>query len=152
MTARAACSALLAIAMGCTSCSQLVRYTDDLVDARSGRSLFTRTPATVGGVVGLVVGVPVDIVALPVTYAVYASEDPLKRDALSTFLFPSFVLQHVGQLLGAPFDLIEWSAYRAWQEPETLTKEEVERREAELDVVDYSVFPVTPVYGRPSGG
>jgi hypothetical protein len=152
VTLRPAQVLLLAIAAGCAGCSQLVRYTDDLVDARSGRSLFTRTPATAGGAVGLVAGLPVDLVALPVTYAVYASQDPLKRDALSTFLFPSFVLQHVGQLIGAPFDVIEWGAYRAWQDPETLTKEEVERREAELDVVDYSVFPVTPVYGRPSGG
>jgi hypothetical protein len=74
------------------------------------------------------------------------------RDPLSIFLFPSFVLWHVGTLLGAPIDLVEWGVWRAWQGDEALTPEERERREAELDDFPFSVCPVTPIYPRPAGG
>jgi hypothetical protein len=135
----------------CASCAQLVAYPDALVDARTGRSLFTRVPATVGGVIGFTVGVPVDLVALPVTTAVHLAQDPLQRDVLSTFLFPSFVLWHIGTLIGAPIDLVEWGAFRAFRSPESLTAAEMEHCELELDQTDFSLFPVTPVYPRPTG-
>lgn len=148
MSVRPACAALLL----CAGCTQLVRYTDDLVDARTGRTVATRAPATAGGIVGFVAGVPIDLVALPVTYGVYATQDEYERDPVSIFLFPSFVLWHVGTLLGAPFDLMEWSLWRAWQPDDALTPEERERREAELDEVEFPVYPVTPIYPRPAGG
>jgi hypothetical protein len=140
--------ALLALCAGCA----LVRYTDALVDPRSGRTLATRMPAMFGGAVGFIVGVPVDVLALPVTYGVYATQDEATRDPLSIFLFPSFVLWHVGTLLGAPIDFVEWGAWRVWQGDEALTPEERERREAELDEFPFSVCPVTPIYPRPAGG
>jgi hypothetical protein len=146
---RAVASLLLVL---CAGCAQMVRYTDDLVDARTGRTLVTRMPATFGGVVGFVVGVPVDIVAVPVTFAVYQTQEETKRDPLSIFLFPSFLLWHIGTLVGAPIDLIEWGVYRAWQSDDALTDSERERREAELDEVEFTVFPVTPIYPRQTGG
>ena len=94
----------------CAGCTPIVRYTDELVSARSGRTFLTRTPATFGGIVGFIAGVPVDIVALPVTYVVYSAQDEVTRDPLSIFLFPSFVLWRVGTLVGAPIDSAEDSA------------------------------------------
>jgi hypothetical protein len=142
------CAALAVLA----SCTQLVRYTDDLVDERTGRSFVTRMPANFGAIVGFVAGVPVDILALPVTAVVYASQDELTRDPLSIFLFPSFVLWRVGALLGAPFDLVEWLTWRAWQPPDALTPEERERREAEIDENEWRDYPVQRIYPRQTGG
>jgi hypothetical protein len=148
-----ACRRYLAciLAAGIGGCTQVVTYTDELIDPRTGRGLFTRTPANFGAVTGFVVGVPISIVALPVTWPVYQMQSE-PRDALSTFLFPSFVLLHVGTLVGAPFDLLEWTFWRSWQPEETLTPEEVERRETELDARQWSEYPVTPIYPKPASG
>ncbi len=134
---------------GCTS---VVRYSDELVSARSGRTAFVRAPATLGGVLGFVVGVPIDIAAAPLAYVVYRWQSESDRDPLSTFLFPSFVLWRVGTLVAAPVDALEWAVWRWWQPPETLTQEERERFEAELDELhsQWSDYPVTPIY--PKGG
>ena len=136
----------------CAGCAQMVRYTDDLTDARTGRTFATLAPATFGGIVGFLVGIPVDVIALPASYLVYSTQDPVTRDQLSTFLFPSFVLWHVGTLLGVPFDLVEWAVWRAWAPDDALTPEERERRETELDDVEFPVYPVTPIYPCPAGG
>ena len=134
------------------SCTQVVQYTDALVDESTGRTAFTRVPATIGGIVGFVAGVPVDVAALPVTYSVYALQDEVTRDPLSIFLFPSFVLWRIGSLLGAPFDLVEWATYRHWQRDDALTREERELREAEIDALEWPDYPVETIYPRPSGG
>ena len=145
---------LLAVALlSAPSCSQLVQYTDELTDKRTGRTLFVRAPATLGGVVGFVVGIPVDIVALPITYAVYAYQDanePGGTDPLSILLFPSFFLWRAGSLIAAPFDMIEFAVYRAWRSPETLTREEREEIEFYHDDHVLPTYPVTPIY--PEGG
>jgi hypothetical protein len=131
------------------ACSHVVQYTNELVDARSGRTWFTRLPATVGGTVGFVVGVPVDIVAIPASWVVYVSQPKETRDVLSVFLFPSFVLWKAGALLGAPFDGLEWAAYRSWQPPQPVTQEERETIERAWDEAGWSTYPVTPVYPAP---
>lgn len=138
-------------AMLVAGCAPIVRYTDELVSARSGRTFVTQTPATFGGVVGFLVGVPVDVVALPATYAVYASQDEVTRDPLSIFLFPSFVLWRVGVLISAPIDLLELVTWRWWQPGDALTPEERERREAELDELEWPDYPVEPLYPRTPG-
>ncbi len=140
-----ACVCLLASA-GCTS---VVTYTDELVDARHGRTLFTRLPATIGATAGFVAGVPIDIVAVPVAWFYYRSQAAETRDALSVFLFPSFVLWKAGALLGAPFDLVEWAAWRSWQPAVPITQEERERIERAWDAQEYTEYPVTPVYPLP---
>ena len=156
MTSRAFAPALAAAAAAAVllgpSCTQVVQYTDALVDARTGRSAFTRVPATIGGIVGFVAGVPVDVAALPVTYTVYAMQDEVTRDPLSIFLFPSFVLWRIGSLLGAPFDLLEWAAWRQWQRGDGMTREERELHEAEIDALEWPDYPVETVYPRPAGG
>ena len=53
---RAAASLLL---LGAAGCAGLVQYTDELRDEATGRTLFVRTPATIGGIVGFAAGVPV---------------------------------------------------------------------------------------------
>ena len=128
------------------SCGSVIRYTDALMDARSGRTLATRAPATFGSVVGLIAGIPIDVAALPVTYAVYSAQEKASRDAISIFMFPSFVLWRVGALVGAPFDFIEWVVWRGWCDADALSPEERERRERELDQLDFSDYPVTPIY------
>ncbi len=144
--------ALAAAALSLAGCTAVVRYTDELVSARAGRTFVTRTPATFGGVVGFLAGVPIDIAAVPATYLVYATQDEVTRDPLSIFLFPSFVLWRVGTLIGAPFDAVEWAAYRWWQAEDALTPEERERREIELDELEWPDYPVEPIYPLPQRG
>ena len=84
--------ALVAAVASLTGCTQVVRYTDELVDPRYGRTLFTRLPATVGATAGFAIGVPLDIVAIPAAWVVYRSQPRETRDPVSVFLFPSFVL------------------------------------------------------------
>ncbi len=135
-------------------CTPIVRYSDELVSAKSGRTAFTRAPATLGGILGFIVGIPIDVVALPVTYGVYASQSTVTRDPLSIFLFPSFVLMQAGILIAAPVDLIEWGVWRCWQEDATLTPEERERIEAEYDLIQqqWTDYPVEWVYPRAPRG
>jgi hypothetical protein len=132
----------------------IVRYSDELVSAKSGRTAFTRAPATLGGILGFLVGVPVDIVALPATYAVYSSQSSATRDPLSIFLFPSFVLWRVGTLIAAPIDAVEWGVWRWWQPDETLTPEDRERIERELDELQmqWTDYPVEWIYPRAPRG
>jgi hypothetical protein len=133
-----------------TGCTPVVRYTDALVDDRYGRTWFTRLPATLGGTAGFIVGVPVDVVVLLPAFLVYRSQPPETRDPLSVFLFPSFVLWKVGVLLGAPFDAVEWAAWRAWRTPEPMTQQEREDIEREWDKRQYfSEYPVTPIHPVP---
>lgn len=141
---------LLAATASIAGCTPVVRYTDELVDARYGRTWFTRLPATIGGTTGFVVGIPVDIVVLPAAWLVYRSQAQETRDPLSMFLFPSFVLWKVGAaLVGAPFDLVEWTAWRAWRSPEPLTQQEREAIEREWDAREYySEYPATPIHPR----
>ena len=96
-------------------------------------------------------GVPV---ALPATYAVYSSQSSATRDPLSIFLFPSFVLWRVGTLIAAPIDAVEWGVWRWWQPDETLTPEDRERIERELDELQmqWTDYPVEWVYPRAPRG
>ena len=135
-----------ALLLAFASCTPVVRYTNELVDDRYGRTWFTRVPSTVGGTLGFAVGVPIDIVALPATFIVYRSQAKESRDALSVFLFPSFVLWKVGTLFGAPFDAVEWAAWRWWQAPPRITPEERESIERRWDALEFSEYPVTPIY------
>ncbi|MEZ5987676.1 MAG: hypothetical protein R3F30_00830 [Planctomycetota bacterium] len=126
---------LLPLLLLLSSCSVLIEYSDRLVDDASGRTAVVTKPASLGGIIGFVAGVPLDIVALPVTYTIYAvqkDEEEEQLDPLSTLLFPSFVLWRTGVLvIGAPLDGLEWCFYRAWarpvadrdREPEPLTGE-----------------------------
>lgn len=137
---------LLPLLLPLGSCVQVVRYTDELVNARYGRSWFTRLPATVGATAGFAFGLPVDIAALPVTFTVYRTQPKETRDPLSVFLFPSFVLWKAGALLGGPFDLVEWSLWRWWQPDVPITQEEREAIERAWDRREYTEYPVTPIY------
>ena len=153
MTARAAAllgSLLLGSALG--GCAEVIGYTDKLVDARTGRTPITRVPATVGGLVGFIGAVPLDIAALPVTWTVYATQDEITRDPLSIFLFPSILLWKLGTLIAAPIDLVEWGCWRVWQPDSALTPEERERLEAELDHAGSSDYPVEAIYPRRGAG
>lgn len=129
------------------ACSPLVRYTNDLVDSRSGRTWFTRAPAGIGGTFGFTLGIPIDIVAMPVLWGVYRFQPKEERDVMSVFLFPSFVLWKVGTLVGMPFDFVEWATWRSWHET-VLTQDERETIERLWDSRGYSEYPVTPIYPR----
>lgn len=98
-----------------------MEYSDQLIDERSGRSPVVTKTASLGGIVGFVVGVPLDILGLPITYVVYTvqkDEEEEGVDPLSTILFPSFVLWRTGVLaIGTPFDVLEFTFYRAWARP-----------------------------------
>lgn len=137
-----------------TGCAHLVEYAQDLTDRRTGRTLFVRTPATVGGFVGFAVGLPLSVVGLPVTYTVYRQQDrlnPGQSDALSTLLWPSFVLWRAGNLVATPFDAVEWAAYRSWRDPPALTRGEREDLEIEIDSQSLPSYPVEPIYPRAGG-
>ncbi|HEB52770.1 MAG TPA: hypothetical protein ENI87_05905 [bacterium] len=137
-------AALLLVVAG--GCSALHRYSNELVT--SPRTLFTRAPAAVGGSIGFAVGLPLSVVALPVTTVVYRSQPPETREKLSTFLFPSWVLWKVGSLVGAPFDAVEWVMWRSWQRPPAISAEERERIESRWDGLEFTEYPVTPIYPR----
>lgn len=145
--------ALAAALFAAASCTSVVRYTDALVDAGQGRSLFTRLPATVGGTVGFAAGVPVDIAGFVPLWIYYRSLPRETRDPLSVFLFPSFVLWKVGVLFGAPFDAVEWAVWRSWRGGPEMTPQEREAIEREWDARgEFPVYPVTPLRPRPAGG
>ena len=134
--------------LGVASCTPIVRYTGELVDDSHGSTWFTRLPSTLGGTLGFAAGVPIDLVSLPVTFVVYRTQPKETRDPLSVFLFPSFVLWKVGTLIGAPFDMVEWMAYRSWQNPAPMTPEERDAIEREWDAREFSQYPVNPIYPR----
>lgn len=132
------------------ACSQVVRYTDALTDARTGRTLFVRLPATFGGIVGFVAGVPIDVLALPASYPYYQLQpEGESRDAMSILLFPSFVLWRVGELLAMPFDGVEYAVWRGWTAPAELTPENRARLERKLDEERWDSYPVEPLYPLP---
>ena len=74
------------------------------------------------------------------------ANDPITADALSTMLFPSFVLWRTGALIGAPFDVLEYVAWRAWQPPTTPTDDEQAEIEYEIDQNTLRSYPVERVY------
>ena len=136
-------------------CAGVVQYTDELPDPQTGRSQLVTTPATLGGIVGFVVGVPASVAALPITYSVHRVEQaraPLRADLLSTLLFPSFVFWRAGTLLlGAPFDALEFLSWRLWTDDLEPTDADREAFERELDRDELPSYPVEPVYPPPSG-
>ena len=74
MRLRAASLGLAALLPTLGGCTSLVGYTNDLVDSKSGRTWFVRAPAGIGGTLGFVLGIPVDVVASPVSWAIYRSQ------------------------------------------------------------------------------
>jgi hypothetical protein len=146
---------LAAAALALAGCAQFLEYTGELTDDRTGRTLFVTVPATIGGFAGFVVGIPVDVVALPITATVYAMEraqDPVNANFLRTAIVPSFVLMRLGTLLAVPFDAVEWAAYRAWLPPSTLNEQEQAEYELQLDEETLPQYPVTPIYPRREAG
>ncbi len=151
---RRAASLLVCLA-ATTACSQLVEYTDELTDPSTGRTAVTRTTATITGAVGFTVGLPVSLVALPVTYPLYryqSGENPTTADPASAMLFPSFVLWRAGALLAAPVDLVEFGVWRAWQPPREPTREEQEAIEARIDDDMLPAYRVHRIYPHADPG
>lgn len=154
MARRGACgstlSSLLFVTAVSGGCSQFVQYTDEISNSRTGRTAFVTTPTTLGGSVGFLVGLPADLALLPLTYPFYLyqkSRDPLvAADPISTLLFPSFVCWRAGKLLGAPFDLVEFVAYRAWRDEQTMSRAEREAIEVGHDEQALPTYPVEPIY------
>ena len=133
-------------------CAQFLEYTGDLTDDRTGRTLFVTLPATVGGFAGFLIGIPVSVVALPITWPAYEIEkaqDAANASFLRTAITPSFVLMRLGTLLGMPFDAVEWVAYRAWLPPSTRNAQEQAEYELQLDEETLPQYPVTPIYPLP---
>ena len=134
------------------ACTSVVRYSDGLVDPQAGRSLFTRLPASIGATTGFALGIPIDVVALPVSWVVYRSQPRETREVASVFLFPSFVLWKVGVLFGAPFDAIEWSLWRSRSPATGMSDAQREAIEREWDARGaFPVYPVTPIVPGPGG-
>jgi len=130
------------------SCTPILQYADELADEQTGRSLLVTLPASVGGFAGFVCGLPVDLVALPVTYFLYSRQkekDPQKADALSTLMLPSFVLWRTGTLVAAPFDALEFAVYRAWIPAETKTEDDAAQLEQEKDDATLPSYPVKEI-------
>lgn len=143
MRVAALCAALLL-----ASCSQFIQYTDEIREGAGGRTSLVTVPTLLGGSAGFIVGIPADIVALPVTYPIwsYQRRQNARADRTSTLLFPSFAFWRIGMLLGAPFDALEFAAYRAWRAERTMTRQEREAIESEHDREAYPTYPVKPLY------
>jgi hypothetical protein len=130
-------------------CAGLLQYTDELTDSSTGRSPIVTTPATITGAAGFTVGLPISLVALPITYGVYTyqqTDNPATTDPASTMLFPSFVLWRAGTLLATPFDALDYAVIRAWQPERTPTREERETIEARIDEDMLPTYRVRPIY------
>ncbi len=141
----------LLASLALAACSPLVQYTQEISDSRSGRSPLVTMPANLGGFAGFVAGIPVDAALLPITYTVYeyqSATSPDDADPVSTMLFPSFFLWQTGKALGVPFDLLEFTFYRAWRSPETLTSGEREEIELRHDQDFLPPYPVEVIYPR----
>ncbi|MCA8943603.1 MAG: hypothetical protein KDB80_13650, partial [Planctomycetes bacterium] len=137
------------LALSLASCSQFVRYTEELRTGQGGRTGFVTVPTLLGGSAGFIIGIPADIAGFPITYAVYSyqqRESPATADPLSTLLFPSWLFWKGAMMLGAPFDAIEFAAYRAWRSEPTPSREERAAIEAEYDRTTYPSYPVKPIY------
>lgn len=145
-------SSVLGLALLCCSCSSVVKYTDEMTDPASGRTFVTVAPANFFGLCGFIVGIPFDVVALPVSYPILQTTPPEDRDPLSTLLFPSFVLWRCGVLLAAPIDGLEYVAYRSWRGDRKLSDEERELIELELDAQELPDYPVEVLYPKPRAG
>jgi len=153
----AACSLLLLTALGVTTaCDQLapvVRYTDELTSENTGRTALVRVPAEAFGFVGFIGGIPLDLVALPATYVFYEMNKNLPpgqaTDAVTIFLFPSFVLWRGAILMAAPLDALEFVAYRVFLPAKTLNPFEQEDLENRLDRETLPRHPVEPLYPLP---
>ena len=144
---RAAAAGLLAlVAFSTAACTPVVRYTNELVDGRHGRTWFTRLPASLGGTIGFGAGLPVSVGVLPASFVVYRAQSKEMRDPVSVFLFPSFVLWKLCALIGAPFDAVEWGMYRAWLPTPPVTQREREAIERQWDARGFNEYPVTPIY------
>ncbi len=140
---------LLALCLFSPACGPLVQYTDELRNRHGHRSVFVTGPAQTGAVLGFLVGIPLDVGFLPVTYVIYQvqkSRQPETADWLTTMMFPSLATLGFGTLLGAPFDLIEYSVYRAWRPPESLTEEEQRELEYQIDEETLPRYPVETLY------
>jgi hypothetical protein len=147
---RAVASACLALLTA--GCAQLVEYSDELIEPKTGRTPLVIWPATAGQMLGFVLGVPVDLVAFPVTWSVHqvqkANNQP-NAELVSTVLFPSFALGRGGAILfGAPFDAVEFAVYRAWLPPEAMDRELRENLEVEIDDRTMPRYPVIPIFGE----
>ncbi len=130
------------------SCGAFIEYTDGLRKSQEYTPLVRGTAQT-GGFLGVFASIPLDIVALPVTYSVYVYQRSIDPDTASftdTALFPSFVLLGLGSLVAVPLDVMEFALYRAWQPARTLTAEEQEELEMQLDDGTLPRYPVTPLY------
>lgn len=135
------------------ACAQLVQYTDEIVDRRTGRSFLVTVPATVGGFAGFVIGIPADFVALPVTLTVYQFQKAQpEADPVSTLLFPSFALWRAGTLVGTPMDVIDYALLRSWRAEPTATTDEQNEIEYEMDLDTLPSYPVKAVYPKHLGG
>ena len=132
------------------SCGAFIEYTDGLRKSLEYTPLVRGTAQT-GGFLGVLAGIPLNFVALPVTYSVYLYQDSVDPETASftdTALFPSFLLLSVCSLVAVPVDVMEFAFYRAWQPERTLTTEEQEELEKEIDDGTLPRYPVTPVYPR----
>lgn len=139
--------------MALPACSAFVQYADSLRQSKR-RTPVVRYTAQLGAAIGAVVGLPISVVGLPVSYPVYLvqeSQSPETTDPSSTMLFPLVVLAQAGSMLGAPFDLIEYSVYRAWQPEEVLSGSEQEELEQRIDDNTLPRYPVTPIYPKQDG-
>ncbi len=148
----AVASAALVSCFSCfTSCQLLgpvVEYGDSLRNSKD-RTVGVRYTAKLGGVFGVLAGIPADIVLLPITYPVHLYRDSMEPESTSmvdSLLFPSLALLQVGSMIAIPIDVLEFGLYRVWLPRDTMTAEEKEELERRLDDETLPRYPVTPVW------
>ena len=68
-------------------------------------------PAEVGGIVGMVAGIPLDIVALPITWPLAAMDDSPDGGGAYIIMAPSIV---TGYVVGNVVGFVPWLAFGWW--------------------------------------
>jgi hypothetical protein len=113
----AACS-LLPVSAGCAGprSADLDSFDQESPAPELGRPGWVRIPARIGAYLGGFAGLIVSVVALPVTFPISLIADESLGQARTEFvLFPAYTMAGSGHfLLGGPFDLVHWIAWRAW--------------------------------------
>ncbi|MGE0143408.1 MAG: hypothetical protein AB7I19_10520 [Planctomycetota bacterium] len=120
MTRRVLTAVSLMLVAGCSLPALIERIDEESPRAELGRPGWVRAPATlgtwVGGAVGSVAALPFAVVAWPFQQLATDNAGRLDED----FLFaPAGSGASAGHfLLGAPFDLLDWTFRRAWIDDE----------------------------------
>ena len=133
---------LASIAFLCSACtvpSTVETLRDEAPPPELGRPAWVRAPAGFGAWIGAAAGAVVSVATLPITYPISLLADEPLGYSRQEFLFAPVTSFASGGhfLLGAPFDMLDYTFRRAWVDTPT--------------PYDYEFTPMKPPVGGGAG-